>query len=205
VISTGALCLFITRHGKRCFYPPLRTCEPAGGRAQHAAVACASREKKEFVYGLTGRQAAVAVATGDLVADEESRQRGLRYRNPKTLSNLPRRKYDGKRPTSATFVRATTFAYAEDRIPSALPEVVDFQRGLVSPVGRSDLPGLAAEDQGRSSPSSLRHHQDLPVTGATIRSDGRIEALPSARSSTGHGPGHRGKRPIPKSAACTKP
>jgi hypothetical protein len=168
----GALCLFITRHGKRCFYPPLRTCEPA---AAVRSMLLWLREQGEegFVYGLTGRQAAVAVATGDLVADEDPDNADYVYRI-QDLIHLPGRKYDGKRNHIRNFVRSYDFAYAEID-PRALPEVVDFQRRWFAARGRSDLPGLAAEDQAVH--DLLRHYQDLPVTGATIRVDGRIEAF----------------------------
>jgi len=46
VMLDGALCLFITRHGKRCFLP---TCGRASPRRPCAACCCgcASREKKD--------------------------------------------------------------------------------------------------------------------------------------------------------------
>jgi hypothetical protein len=168
----GALCLFITRHGKRCFYPPLRAREPA---AAMRSMLLWLREQGEegFVYGLTGRQAATAEATGELVAEEDPDNADYVYRT-QDLIHLPGHKYDGKRNHIRNFVRSYDFAYAEIE-PRTLPEVVDLQRRWFASRGRSDLPGLAAEDQAVH--DLLLHYQDLPVTGATIRVDGRIEAF----------------------------
>jgi hypothetical protein len=168
----GALCLAVTRHGKCCFYPPLRVREPA--TAMRSMLLWLREQGKEgFVYGLTGRQAAVAEATGNLVADEDPDNADYVYRT-QDLIHLPGHKYDGKRNHIRNFARSYDFAYAEID-PRALPEVVDFQRRWFAARGRSDLPGLAAEDQAVH--DLLRHYQNLPVTGATITVDGRIEAF----------------------------
>lgn len=168
----GALCLFITRHGKRCFYPLLRAREPA---ATMRRMLLWLREQGEegFVYGLTGRQATDAAATNELLAEEDPDNADYVYRT-QDLIHLPGRKYDGKRNHIRNFIRSYGFAYAALE-PRALPEVVDFQRRWFAGRGRTDLPGLAAED--RAVHELLRHYPDLPVTGATIRVDGRIEAF----------------------------
>jgi hypothetical protein len=125
------------------------------------------------VYGLTGRQAADAEATGELVAEEDLDNADYVYR-AQDLIHLPGRKYDGKRNHIRNFVRSYDFAYSalDSR---TLPEVIDFQRRWFAGRGRSELPGLAAEDQAVQ--ELLRHYEDLPVTGAIIRVDGRIEAF----------------------------
>jgi hypothetical protein len=168
----GALYLFITRHGKRCFYPPLAAREPAA--AMHNMLLWLREQGEEgFVYGLTGRQAADAEATGELAAEEDPDNADYVYRT-QDLIHLPGRKYDGKRNHIRNFMRSFDFAYAEID-PGTLPEVVDFQRRWFAGRGRSDMPGLAAEDQAVH--ELLRHYLELPVTGATIRVDGRIEAF----------------------------
>jgi hypothetical protein len=168
----GALCLFITRHGKRCFYPPVQAREPA---AAMRSMLMWLREQGEegFVYGLTGQQAAHAAATKELLAEEDPDNADYVYRT-QDLIHLPGHKYDGKRNHIRNFMRSYDFTYAEID-PRTLPEVVDFQRRWFAARGRSDLPGLAAED--RAVHDLLRHYQDLPVTGATIRVDGRVEAF----------------------------
>jgi hypothetical protein len=168
----SALCLFITRHGKRCFYPLLRAREPA---ATMRRMLLWLREQGEegFVYGLTGRQATDAAATSELLVEEDPDNADYVYRT-QDLIHLPGRKYDGKRNHIRNFMRSYDFAYAAID-PRTLPEVVDFQRRWFAGRGRTDLPGLAAED--RAVHELLRHYPDLPVTGATIRVDGRIEAF----------------------------
>ena len=168
----GALCLFITRHGKRCFYPPLRAREPAAAMRRMLSWLHGQGEEG-FVYGLTGRQAADAEATGELVAEEDLDNADYVYRT-QDLILLPGRKYDGKRNHIRNFVRSYDFAYA-GLDPRSLPEVIDFQRRWFAERGRTDLPALAAEDQAVH--ELLRRYEDLPVTGATIRVDGRIEAF----------------------------
>ena len=168
----GALCLFITRHGKRCFYPPLDARQPA---AAMRSMLLWLREQGEegFVYGLTGRQAADAAATGELLAEEDPDNADYVYRT-QDLIHLPGHQYDGKRNHLRNFMRSYDFAYAEIE-PRVLSEVVDFQRRWFAGRSRPDLPGLAAED--RAVHDLLRHYPELPVTGATIRVDGRIEAF----------------------------
>jgi uncharacterized protein len=126
-----------------------------------------------FVYGLTGRQATDAAATGELLAEEDPDNADYVYRT-QDLIHLPGRKYDGKRNHIRNFMRSYDFAYAAID-PRTLPEVVDFQRRWFAGRGRTDLPGLAAED--RAVHELLRHYPDLPVTGATIKVDGRVEAF----------------------------
>ena len=168
----GALCLFITRHGKPCFYPPLGAREPAAAMRR---MLLWQREQGEdgFVYGLTGRQAADAEATGELVAEEDPDNADYVYRT-QDLIHLPGRRYDGKRNHIRNFLRSYDSAYAEID-PQSLPAVIDFQRRWFAGSGRSDLPALAAEDQAVH--ELLRHFWDLPVVGASIRVDGRIEAF----------------------------
>ena len=168
----GAVCLFITRHGKRCFYPPLLAPKPA---AAMRSMLLWLREQGEegFIYGLTGGQAADAEATGDLVAEEDPDNADYVYRT-QDLILLPGHKYDGKRNHIHNFTRNYDFAYAEID-PRSLPEAIEFQRRWFDERGRTDLPGLAAEDQAVH--ELLRHYQDLPVVGATVRVDGRIEAF----------------------------
>jgi hypothetical protein len=168
----GALCLFITRHGKPCFYPPLLAQEPAAAM-RRMLLWLRDQGEAGFVYGLTGRQAADAEATGALVAEEDPDNADYLYRI-QDLIHLPGHKYDGKRNHIRNFVRNYDFAYAT-LDPHVLPEVIDFQRGWFTESGRRDLPGLAAEDQAVH--ELLRHYRDLPVTGASIRVDGRIEAF----------------------------
>jgi uncharacterized protein len=168
----GALCLFITRHGKRCFYPPLRASDPPAAM-RHMLLWLRDQGEEGFVYGLTGRQTADAEATGELLAEEDPDNADYVYRTQE-LIQLPGHKYDGKRNHIRNFTRSYDFTYAAIDLRS-LPEVVDFQRRWFATRGRSDLPGLAAED--RAVNDLLRHYHDLPVTGATIRVDGRIEAF----------------------------
>ena len=122
---------------------------------------------------MTGRQATDAAATSELLAEEDPDNADYVYRT-QDLIHLPGRKYDGKRNHIRNFMRSYDFAYAAID-PRTLPEVVDFQRRWFAGRGRTDLPGLAAED--RAVHELLRHYPDLPVTGATIRVDGRIEAF----------------------------
>ncbi|MGB8299198.1 MAG: phosphatidylglycerol lysyltransferase domain-containing protein [Polyangia bacterium] len=168
----GALCLFITRHGKRCFYPPLQARDPVAAMLNMLRW-LRERGEEGFVYGLTGRQAADAEATGELLTEEDPDNADYVYRT-QDLIHLPGHRYDGKRNHIRNFMRSYDFTYAEID-PRSLPEVVDFQRRWFATRGRSDLPGLTAED--RAVHDLLRHYQDLPVTGATIRVDGRIEAF----------------------------
>jgi hypothetical protein len=168
----GALCLFIKRHGKRCFYPPLQAPDPPAAM-RNMLLWLRNQGEEGFVYGLTGRQAAGAEATGELVAEEDPDNADYVYRT-QDLIQLPGHKYDGKRNHIHNFVRSYDFTYAEID-PHRLPEVVDFQRRWFATRGRSDVPGLAAED--RAVHDLLRHYQDLPVTGATISVDGRVEAF----------------------------
>jgi hypothetical protein len=168
----GALCLFITRHGKRCFYPPLGARDPA--TAMRSMLLWLREQGQEgFVYGLTGRQAAGAAATAELLAEEDPDNADYVYRT-QDLIHLPGRNYDGKRNHIRNFMRSYDFVYAalDSR---ALPEVIDFQRRWFAGRRRTDLPGLAAEDQAMH--ELLRHYRELPVTGASIRIDGRIEAF----------------------------
>jgi uncharacterized protein len=168
----GALCLFITRHGKRCFYPPLGAREPAAAM-RSMLLWLRGQGEEGFVYGLTGRQAAEAAATGELLAEEDPDNADYVYQT-QDLIHLPGHKYDGKRNHIRNFRRSYDFAYAEIETRT-LSEVIDFQRRWFTQRGRTDLPGLAAEDQAVR--ELLRHYPDLPVTGATIRVDGRIEAF----------------------------
>jgi uncharacterized protein len=168
----GALCLFITRQGKRCFCPPLLAREPVVAM-RRMLLWLRGQGEEGFVYGLTGRQAADAEATGELVAEEDLDNADYVYRT-QDLILLPGHQYDGKRNHIRNFVRSYDFAYA-GLDPRSLPEVVDFQRRWFAERGRTDLPALAAEDQAVH--ELLRHYEDLPVTGATIRIDGRIEAF----------------------------
>jgi hypothetical protein len=168
----GALCLFITRHGKHCFYPPLLAPKPV---ATMRRMLLWLREQGEegFVYGLTGRQAGDAEAAGGFAAEEDPDNADYVYRT-QDLVLLPGHKYDGKRNHLRNFARSYDFSYAEID-PGSLPEVIEFQRRWFAERGRPDLPGLAAEDQAVR--ELLRHYDDLPVIGATIRIDGRIEAF----------------------------
>jgi len=168
----GVLCLFITRHGKRCFYPPLRTLEPAAAM-RRMLLWLREQGEEGFVYGLTGRQATAAEAAGELVAEEDPDNADYVYRT-QDLIHLPGHKYDGKRNHIRNFMRSYDFSYAEID-PGSLQEVIDFQRRWFAASGRSDLPALVAEDQAVH--ELLRHYLDLPVTGATIKVDGRIEAF----------------------------
>jgi hypothetical protein len=133
------------------------------------------REQGEegFVYGLTGRQAADAETSGELVAEEDPDNADYVYRT-QDLIRLPGRKYDGKRNHIRNFIRSYDFAYAAID-PQSLPAVIDFQRRWFAGSGRSDLRSLAAEDQAVH--ELLHHFWDLPVVGASIRVDGRIEAF----------------------------
>jgi hypothetical protein len=168
----GALCLFITRHGKRCFYPPLGAREPAAAM-RRMLLWLRQLGEEGFVYGLNGRQAADAEATGELLAEEDPDNADYVYRT-QDLIHLPGRRYDGKRNHIRNFMRSYNFSYAEIE-PQSLPAVIDFQRRWFAGSGRSDLPALAAEDQAVH--ELLRHFWDLPVVGASIRVDGRIEAF----------------------------
>jgi hypothetical protein len=168
----GAVCLLVTRHGKRCFCPPLRAREPAAAM-RRMLLWLREQGEEGFVYGLTGRQAADAEATGELVAEEDMDNADYVYRT-QDLILLPGHKYDGKRNHIHNFVRGYQFNYAGID-PRSIPEVIDFQRQWFAERGRTNLPTLAAEDQAVH--ELLRHYEDLPVTGATIRVDGRIEAF----------------------------
>ena len=121
----GALCLFIKRHGKRCFYPPLQAPDPPAAM-RNMLLWLRNQGEEGFVYGLTGRQAAGAEATGELVAEEDPDNADYVYRT-QDLIQLPGHKYDGKRNHIHNFVRSYDFTYAEID-PRTLPEVVDFQR-----------------------------------------------------------------------------
>jgi len=168
----GAICIRIIRHGKRAFYPPLRARDPA---ATMRRMLLWQREQGEegFVYGLTGRQAADAEATGELAVEEDADNADYVYAT-QDLILLPGHKYDGKRNHIRNFVRDCEFSYAAIDARS-LPEVIEFQRRWFAGRGHTDLPGLAAEDQAVH--ELLRHYADLPVIGASIRVDGRIEAF----------------------------
>ena len=168
----GARCLFTIRHGKRCFYPPMRARDPAA-TMRRMLLWLRQQGEEGFVYGLTGRQAAAAEATGELVAEEDPDNADYVYRT-EDLIQLPGRKYDGKRNHIRNFTRSYDFAYAAID-PRSLPAVIDFQRQWFAQSGRSDLPALAAENQAVH--ELLRHYWELPVTGATIRVDGRVEAF----------------------------
>jgi hypothetical protein len=168
----GALCLFITRHGKRCFYPPLHAREPAAAM-RRMLLWLREQGEEGFVYGLTGRQAADAEAIGELAAEEDLDNADYVYRT-QDLILLPGRKYDGKRNHVRSFMRSSDFNYAGLN-PKSMPEVIDFQRRWFAERSHTDLPALAAEDQAVH--ELLRRYRDLPVTGATIRVDGRIEAF----------------------------
>ena len=168
----GAICLFITRYGRRCFYPPMGAHEPAAAMRTMLLWLRAQGEEG-YVYGLTGRQAAVAAASGELLAEEDPDNADYVYRT-QDLIHLPGHNYDGKRNHIRNFTRSYRFAYAALE-PRALPEVIDFQRQWFAGRRHTDLPGLAAEDQAVH--ELLRHFEDLPVTGATIRVDGRVEAF----------------------------
>jgi hypothetical protein len=168
----GAVCLLVTRHGKRCFCPPLRAREPAAAM-RRMLLWLREQGEEGFVYGLTGRQAADAEATGELVAEEDMDNADYVYRT-QDLILLPGHKYDGKRNHIHNFVLGYQFNYAGID-PRSIPEVIDFQRRWFAERGRTDLPTLAAEDQAVH--ELLRHYEDLPVIGATIRIDGRIEAF----------------------------
>ena len=168
----GALCLFITRHGKRCFYPPLAARKPTAAM-RNMLLWLREQGEEGFAYGLTGRQAADAEATGELAAEEDPDNADYVYRT-QDLIHLPGRKYDGKRNHIRNFMRSYDFAYAEIE-PRTLPEVVDFQRRWFAGHGRTDVPGLVAEDQAVH--QILHNYFELPVIGATIRVDGRIEAF----------------------------
>jgi len=126
------------------------------------------REQGEegFVYGLTGRQAADAEATGELVAEEDMDNADYVYRT-QDLILLPGHKYDGKRNHIHNFVRGYEFNYAGID-PRSIPEVIDFQRRWFAERGRTDLPTLAAGGSSRPravaplrrSAGDWRHHQD---------------------------------------------
>ena len=166
----GAICLSITRHGKPCFYPPLAARDPAAAMRR---VLLWQRERGEdgFVYGLIGRQAAEAEASGELAAAEDPDNADYVYRT-QDLVLLPGHRYDGKRNHIRNFVRDCNFSYAEIDMRS-LPDVIEFQRRWFAGRGRTDL-GLAAED--RAVHELLSQYDELPVIGATIRVDGRVEA-----------------------------
>jgi len=167
----GALCLLVNRHGKRCFYPPLGARAPATVM-RRMLLWLRGQGEDGFVYGLTGRQAAGAQASG-LLVEEDPDNADYVYRT-QDLIHLPGRRYDGKRNHLHNFVRGYDFAFAplEAR---ALPEVIEFERRWFAERGRPDLPGLAEENQAVH--ELLRHFSDLPVMGATIRIEGRIEAF----------------------------
>jgi hypothetical protein len=111
----GAVCLLVTRHGKRCFCPPLRAREPAAAM-RRMLLWLREQGEEGFVYGLTGRQAADAEATGELVAEEDMDNADYVYRT-QDLILLPGHKYDGKRNHIHNFVRGYEFNYAGHRSP----------------------------------------------------------------------------------------
>jgi uncharacterized protein len=168
----GAMCLHILRHGKRCFYPPIGARDPAAAMRRMLLWLRESGDDG-FVYGLTDGQAAQAEATGALIAEEDPDNADYVYQ-AHDLIHLPGHRYDGKRNHIHNFTKAYDFAYAE-LDARAVPEAIDFQRRWFAERSRFDLPGLAAENQAVN--ELLRHFGDLPVTGATLRVDGRIEAF----------------------------
>jgi uncharacterized protein len=167
-----AICLFINRYGKPSFYPPLQARNPA---AVMRRMLLWLREKGEdgFVYGLTGRQAADAQATGALVVEEDRDNADYVYQT-QDLIHLPGHKYDGKRNHIHNFVRSYDFAFTPLTVQE-VPEVIEFQRQWFAARGRPELAGLGAENQAVQ--ELLRHFGDLPVLGATIRVERRIEAF----------------------------
>jgi uncharacterized protein len=177
----GALCLFAFRHGKRCFLPPIGARDPA---ATMRRLLLWLREQGEegFVYGLTGRQAEEAEAAGGFEVEEDPDNADYVY-TTQDLVHLPGHRYDGKRNHIHNFVRGYDFTYAalDERM---VAEVIDFQRRWFIERGRPDLPGLAAENQAML--DLLQHFDDLPVMGAVIRIDGRIEAYTVAAELNRH-------------------
>jgi hypothetical protein len=168
----GSVCLLITRHGKRCFYPPLQARQPVTVMRR---MLLWLREQGEdgFVYGLTGRQAADAEATDTLMVEEDRDNADYVYQ-AQDLIRLPGKRYDGKRNHIHNFMRSYDFTYAPLEVQE-IPEVIEFQSRWFAARGRPEPAGLTAENQAVH--ELLRHFGDLPVLGATIRVDGRIEAF----------------------------
>src|SRR5208283_2796652 len=152
----GAICLFITRYGRRCFYPPLGAHEPAAAMRTMLLWLRAQGEEG-YVYGLTGRQAAVAAASGELLAEEDPDNADYVYRT-QDLIHLPGHNYDGKRNHIRNFTRSYRFAYAALE-PRALPEVIDFQRQWFA--GRRHSPGHRGEGQFRDPRAVPGHEPDV--------------------------------------------
>jgi hypothetical protein len=125
------------------------------------------------VYALTGRQAAEAEATGALVVEEDRDNADYVYRT-QDLIHLPGHRYDGKRNHIRNFIRSYDFAFAPLKAHE-IPEAADFQRRWFAARGRPEAAGLTAENQAVH--ELLRHYEDLPVLGATLRVEGRIEAF----------------------------
>jgi hypothetical protein len=168
----GGLCAYLLRHGKRCFIPPVGAKDPVN--AMHRMLTWVREQGEEgLVYALTDVQARQAETSGLFVAEEDPDNADYVYR-AQDLIDLPGHKFDGKRNHINYFLRNNEFSFSRLR-PEDLAEVIDFENRWYSQRHRTELPGLAAENQAVH--ELLHNYRDLPVEGAVIRIGGRIEAF----------------------------
>jgi hypothetical protein len=168
----GGVCAYILRHGKRCFIPPVGARDLAG--AMHRMLTWLRQQGEDgSVYGLTDVQASLAEASGLLVAEEDPDNADYVYK-VQDLIKLPGHKYDGKRNHINHFLRNNEFSFSPLRFEN-IPEVITFENRWYTERHRTELPGLAAENQAVH--ELLQNYRDLPVEGAFIRIGGQIEAF----------------------------
>lgn len=168
----GGLCALVLRHGKRCFSAPVGVTAPA--QTMHRLLTWLRQQGEDgFVYALTDAQARLAEASGHLIAEEDPDNADYVYQ-VQDLIELPGHKYDGKRNHINYFLRNNDFSFSPLQAAD-IPEVIEFEKRWYAHRHRTELPGLAAENQAVH--ELLRNYRDLPVEGAFIRIGGRIEAF----------------------------
>jgi uncharacterized protein len=168
----GGVCAYLLRHGKRCFCPPVGAREPV--QAMHRMLTWLRQQGENgLVYALTDEQARLAEASGLLVAEEDPDNADYVYR-VQDLIELPGHKYDGKRNHINYFLRNNEYSFSPLR-QADIPEVIEFEKRWYEHRHRTEIPGLAAENQAVH--ELLHNYRDLPVEGAAIRIGGRIEAF----------------------------
>lgn len=168
----GGICAYLLRHGKRCFIPPVGARDLP--KAMHRMLTWLRQQGEDgVVYALTDAQAREAEASGLLVAEEDPDNADYVYR-VQDLIELPGHKYDGKRNHINYFLRNNDFSFSPLQATN-IPEVIEFEDRWYAHRHRSEIPGLAAENQAVH--ELLQNYRDMPVEGAIIRIGDRIEAF----------------------------
>jgi hypothetical protein len=168
----GGVCAYVLRHGKPCFTPPVGARDPA--EAMHRMLTWLRQQGEVgVVYALTDEQARVAEASGLLVSEEDPDNADYVYK-VQDLIALPGHKFDGKRNHINYFLRNNDFSFSPLQVAD-IPEVIAFEDRWYAHRHRSEIPGLAAENQAVH--ELLQNYGELPLEGAVLRIGGRIEAF----------------------------